>query len=166
MRVLRSQSETANWPRALANIPSPMVFVEMDPRLGVAAGGQAVPAGQELLAQLGILEQLAVEGDPDRAVFVGDRLPAPGQVDDRQPPGPQRHARLDVELLVVGTAVGDRAGHRQQALGGKLARPGQINRAGDATHGTYLSCRDRRRRRHDRRVRRLTEQRRVQQVTA
>ena len=111
-----------------------VVFVEMDPRLGVAARRQAMPAGQELPAQLGILEQLAVEGDPDRAVLVADRLPAAGQVDDRQPPGPERHARLDVELLVVGTAVGDRAGHRQQSLMRKLPRPCQVDCTGDAAH--------------------------------
>ena len=46
------------------------------------------PLDEQFPPQLGILEKLAVERDPDRAVFVGDRLPAPREVDDRQPPGP------------------------------------------------------------------------------
>ena len=45
--------------------PLAAVLVEVDPGLGVAAGRQPVAAGQQLLAQLGILEELAVEGDPD-----------------------------------------------------------------------------------------------------
>ncbi len=65
-----------------------VVLVEMDPRLGVAAGGEPVPSGEQVATQLGILEQLAVEGDPDRAVLVADRLSSPGQVDDREPAGP------------------------------------------------------------------------------
>jgi hypothetical protein len=112
-----------------------MVFVQVDPRLGVAPGGQVMPPPQQLPAQLGILEQLAVEGDPDRAVFVGDRLPAAGQVDDREPPGPQGQAGLLVGMLVVGAAVGDRPGHGQEPVFGEVARSGQVQCPGDAAHG-------------------------------
>ena len=110
------------------------VLVEVNPRLGVAAGGEPVAPRQELLAQLGILEQLAVEGDPDRSVLVGDRLPAPRQVDDRQPPGPQRQAGLDVNLLVIRAAMSDRRGHRQEPLSRKFPGARQIDRACDAAH--------------------------------
>ena len=127
MRVVAIPERDGELAAGLGEHPLAEVFVEMDPRLGVAAGRQAMPARQELPAQLGVLEQLAVERDPDRAVLVADRLPAPGQVDDRQPPGPQRHARLDVDLLVVRTAMGDRAGHRQQPLDGELTRPRQVD---------------------------------------
>ncbi len=95
---------------------------------------QLVSAGEQLGPQLGILEELAVECNPDRAVLVTQRLPTPREVDDRQTASPQRHARLAVELLVVGAAMGDRARHRLKALPGKLAHPPQIERTGDATH--------------------------------
>ena len=116
-RSFRSQSETANWPRASSNIPSPCLRRDgPTPRCRTAWPGDG-RAARSSPSQLGIFEELAVECDPDRAVLVADRLLPPRQVDDRQPPGPERHARLEVELLVVGTAVGDRPGHRQQPLG-------------------------------------------------
>ena len=65
VRVLRSQSETANWPRARSSIPSAMIFVKMDPRFGVASGRQMVPACQKLTPELGVLEELAIERDPN-----------------------------------------------------------------------------------------------------
>ena len=52
-----------------------------------------------------------------------------------EPAGPQRHAGLDVDLLVVGAATGDGPRHGQEAIAGELARSLQINGAGDATHG-------------------------------
>ncbi len=108
----------------------------MDPGLGVATGGEGVALGQQFLAEFGILEELAVEGDPDRAVLVGDRLPASGKVDDREPPGAQDHARLGVKLLVVRPSVSDRAGHRQEPGDGKLAAIDPIQGPGDSTHGS------------------------------
>ena len=76
-------------PRLLEE-PLAEIFVQVGPQLGVAPRGQPVPARQQLGLQLGILEDLAVLRDPDRAVLVADRLPAARQVDDRQPPCPQR----------------------------------------------------------------------------
>ena len=58
----------------------------------------------------------------------------PGQVDDREPAGAQRDARLEVDLLVVGPAMRDRAGHRQQPGGGELAAARQVDRTGDSAH--------------------------------
>ena len=115
------------------------VLVQVDPGLGVASGRQPVAACQELLSQLGVLEQLAVEGDPDRAVLVGDRLPAARQVDDREPPGSQRHAGLDVDLLVVGPAMGDRRRHRQEATSREFPGARQIDRACNTAHALKLT---------------------------
>ena len=93
--------------------------------------------------QLGVFEELAVLGDPDRAVLVADRLPAPRQVDDREPPRPQRDARLDVNLLVVRPSVSDRGGHRQQPRRGKFAPTSQIDRPSDSAHQADLSTKPR-----------------------
>ena len=117
----------------------------MDPRLGVAAGRQPMPPRQEILPQLGILEQLAVEGDPDRSVLVGERLPAACQVDDRQPPGPQGHARLDVDLLVIRAAMGDRRRHGQESSRGEFPAPCQVHSACDTAHEVTSSNRPGRR---------------------
>ncbi|MBV8678749.1 MAG: hypothetical protein JO355_16415, partial [Planctomycetaceae bacterium] len=65
----------------------------------------------------------------------GERLSAAGEVNDREPPRTQRHPGFDVHLLVVGAAMGDRAGHRQESLDGKLSRAGQIQRTSDSAHG-------------------------------
>ncbi len=85
--------------------PFAQVFIEVGPGLGVAPGLEPVPAREQFLAQFGILKQLAVERDPDRLILIADRLPAAGQVNDRQPPSSERHPRLDVDLLVVGPSV-------------------------------------------------------------
>jgi len=106
----------------------------MDPSLGVAPGCERVPPRKQLLPQLGILEQLAVERDPDVAAFVRDRLATAREVDDRETSGTEGDPRLDVDLLVVGPAMGDGAGHREESRPGKLSGPVQVDRAGDAAH--------------------------------
>ncbi len=86
----------------------------MDEHLGVAVGGESVTALAQLLAQAGVVVDLAVEGDPDRAVLVGERLVAALEVEDRQAPhadaGPV--AWIGVGPLVVGTAVLQTRQHR------------------------------------------------------
>ncbi len=70
----------------------PLVFVEVDQDFRVALGAEAMAAGFQSLPQGAEIIDLAVEDHPQRAVFVGKRLPAAGQVDDRQPPMAQGHA--------------------------------------------------------------------------
>ena len=50
------------------------------------------PAPSNRPPQVAEVVDFAVEDDPHRAVFVGQRLLAAGQVDDRQPPVSQGHA--------------------------------------------------------------------------
>ena len=140
MRVLRSQSETANCPRALSNIALAVVFVEMDPGLGVAARREAVSARQQFLRQLGILEQLAVERDPDRAVLVaiGCRPPARSMIESRRAPAPRRARDGSVRR-----PAHDARSRRSSPASaeGKLARPRQVERTGDAAHAAILLSR-------------------------
>jgi len=86
-----------------------VVFVEVDPRLGVATRGKPVAASQEVFAQLGIFEELAIERDPDVARLVGNRLSSSREVNDGESPGTQGDPGLAVDLLVIGAAVCDRA---------------------------------------------------------
>ena len=68
----------------------PAVLVEMDDDLGVGMiGGEAVAGALELLAQLDVIVDLAVEDDGDGLVLVEDRLLAGGDVDDGEPPRPE-----------------------------------------------------------------------------
>ena len=57
----------------------------MDDRFGVAVRAEAVAARFEVGPQLAVVVDFAVEGDPDRLVFVRQRLPTGGEVDNRQP---------------------------------------------------------------------------------
>ena len=115
------------------------LFVEMDPGFGVAMRGEPMAALEQFLAQLGIFVELAFEGDPDVARFVRERLPAAGDVDDRQPAIAERDARLDVNVLIIGPAMRDRGRHAQQSIGWKMSPTGQVDGACDATHALPLS---------------------------
>ena len=63
--------------------PLPPVFVAVDEHLGVRPRRENVPGGEQLLAQLEVVEDLAVLDDPDGGVLVVDRLVAALHVDDR-----------------------------------------------------------------------------------
>ena len=57
----------------------------VDDDFGVAAGSEPMAEPLELVTQLDVVEDLAVEDDPQRAVLVRERLLAAGEVDDREP---------------------------------------------------------------------------------
>jgi hypothetical protein len=67
-----------------------VLLVEVRDDLGVAVCRQRVPARDELLAQLAVVVDLAVQDDRDGAVLVEDRLVAGGEVDHAQALDPQR----------------------------------------------------------------------------
>ena len=83
----------------------------MDDHLGVAGGVEGVTGRLELGSQLPVVVDFAVEHEPDRAIFVVDRLLPGGQVDDAQAAHAESDAGLDVNSLVVGPAVADHFTH-------------------------------------------------------
>jgi hypothetical protein len=95
----------------------------MDPKLGVAAGGELVTGGQESLADLMVVVKLAVEGDPYRAILVGHRLEAAREIHDRESPSPQENAGLSVDPLRVRAPVRDGTGHGQRPVDRELPAP-------------------------------------------
>ena len=110
-----------------------MLLVEVDDDLGVAVGRQAVAGPQQLAAQLGVVVDLAVEDDDDRAVLVVDRLVAGVEVDDPQPLDAEADAARHVQAARVRPAVLLGCAHAddqllldRRAVGAHLAR--------DATH--------------------------------
>src|SRR5690606_4961552 len=62
----------------------PILLVAVDDGLGVAARGEAVALRFQVRAKLMVVVDLAIEDDVDRPVLVGDRLLAPGNVDDAE----------------------------------------------------------------------------------
>jgi hypothetical protein len=103
--------------------------------LGVAAGAEACALRLQLGAERLEVIDLAVEDDGQPPVLRPHRLGPAGQVDDRQPPMAERHARLQVRAFAVRTAMGDRVGHlakqgrveRRQSFG--IEEPGQTAHA-------------------------------------
>ncbi len=90
--------------------------VEMDDRLGVRMGVKPVAALLEVLTQLAVIVDLAVENDPLRTVLVMHRLLARGEIDDRQPPHREPDILMQVKTVVVRPAVNDRSIHRPEHL--------------------------------------------------
>ena len=72
----------------------PLVFVQMDQHFRVALRAEAVAGRFEPAPQVAEIIDFAVEDDPHRAVFVGERLLAAGHVDDGQAAMPEGHAGL------------------------------------------------------------------------
>ena len=87
---------------ALDAVVAPLL-VGVDDRFGVGARAVAVAGRFELRPDVGVVVDLAVEDDPDRAVFVRQRLLAGGQIDDAQ-------AAVAERGLVVDSAARHRPG--------------------------------------------------------
>src|SRR5262245_55354029 len=74
-------------PFELVNGGGALLLVQVDDRFRVALRSEPVTARQEIRTQILEVVDLAVEHEPDRAVFVGNRLARiRGQVDDAQAP--------------------------------------------------------------------------------
>ncbi len=100
------------------------VFVEMNPRFGVAVRQQPMAPRQQALADLRIVVKLPFVGHPHIAGLVGERLPAVGHVDHRQAANAQSEARFLVDPLVVRSPMRQGAGHAQQTLLGEIPTAG------------------------------------------
>ena len=94
-----------------------VLLVQVDQYLGVAVGGEPVPARDQLLAQLDEVVDLSVEDRRDGAVLVVDGLASAGHVDDGESPHPQRRVGVGVVALSVGPPMSDEAAHRPYLFG-------------------------------------------------
>jgi hypothetical protein len=77
------------------------LLVGVDDRLGIAGRIEPVTERFELLSELAVIVDFAVEDDPGRLVFAMDRLMPGRQIDDAQPAHPETCPGLDVDPLVV-----------------------------------------------------------------
>ena len=65
----------------------------------------AVAARDELLAQGEMVVDLAIEHDPERAVFVRNRLMPARHIDNAEPPHADADCAIRIKAFVVGTAM-------------------------------------------------------------
>ena len=114
----------------------PVVLVEMDERLGVAASAQLVPRALQLAAELGVVVDLAVLDDDAGSVLVRDRLVAVLEVDDRETPGCKRDAVAHVLAAAVRAAVDELLRHRTQRV--EVRAAARRRDPADPAHGPTL----------------------------
>jgi hypothetical protein len=110
----------------------------MHPGLGVTTGRELVPSGSQFFLELNIVEELSVEGDPNRSILIAEGLSTAGEVDDREPTRSERDAKFLIRILIIRTTMSDRPGHRQQAVCREFSRSSQVDRTGDTTHKDAL----------------------------
>ena len=115
------------------------LIVSMNDRFGVAVGVEGVTELFQLLAQLEIVVDLAVENDPGAAIVIVNQLLTTLQVDDREAAHRHSDRAVDVETILVRTAMPeDRVVHpRQQLLVNRVSVVS--NDASNATHN-YAFC--------------------------
>ena len=89
----RPRSANANMPRKRSNAVFAPLRDRRASRTSVSrVGARTVPLRPQLLAQLEVVVDLAVEDEMEAAGGVGHRLqPGLAQIDDREPPVPERH---------------------------------------------------------------------------
>ena len=88
----------------------------MDDDFGVACGLEDQATGLELGAKLAMVVDLAIVGDPHRALGVRHRLSTAGDIDDAQPPMSQAHAVVEEVPVAIGSPMGQRRRHPAEHL--------------------------------------------------
>ena len=88
----------------------------------------------ELGAQLDVIEDLAVEDDPQRLAVIRKWLLAGGKIDDRKPRVCEARVCVAVKTELIGTTVIKAARHAHERLTRRWWVFLQINDAADATH--------------------------------
>src|SRR5437867_4070630 len=74
-----------------------LLLVEVNDSLGVAVSLKDMTLADQFLAQLAEVVDLSVEDDPDRPIFVGDRLVASYEIDDRQSTHAKRSTAVNMK---------------------------------------------------------------------
>ena len=112
-----------------------LVFVQMDDRLAVAVRAEAMAAGLEVAAELGVVVDLAVGDERDRPVLVVQGLRAARHIDDGQPARRDGGVRADVKAVAVGPAMPQLRGERRQQRFVGRREAVEPHDTGDTTHG-------------------------------
>ncbi len=118
-------------------------FVEMDDGLGIAVRAIAVAARDELLAQREMVVDFAIKHDPQRAVFVRNRLMTARNIDNAEPPHSDAHRAVGIKAVVVGSAMADHAAHFAQRRGVRPGVPSEFKNPSNPAHLVLLRVRRR-----------------------
>ena len=110
------------------------LLVGMDDGFGVATRPVAMTGGFELRADVGVVVDLAVEDDPDRPVFVRQRLMAGCHIDDAQPAMGQTGEVVDVDAGFVRATMPDDVPHRTQPRPLLWLQPVRSDDSGNSAH--------------------------------
>src|SRR5215469_1838112 len=86
-------------------------LIGMDDHFGIAVCGETVATFLEFCSQFTEVVNFSVENNPDRFVFVVNRLVSAGQVDDAQSPHSQGDVISNEYALVVRPSVENRLAH-------------------------------------------------------
>src|SRR5262249_33124925 len=124
----RSPTRTSPQPIDASLAPR---FPRAQQHLGIAARRESPAAGRQLVAQVTIVVDLAVEDQRRGPVVTRHRLPPRDEIDDRQPRHPERRLAIEMAPGVGGPATLERPQHRAEAAPAAAARAAP---AGDPTH--------------------------------
>ena len=94
----------------------------------------AVPAILEVTPDRGVVVDLPVVDDPDRAVFVRERLLAGAQVDDTQTPVSEDGVRVAVQTDLVRSPMRKDVTHRHRSLVRRAVDSSKRYDSGDPAH--------------------------------
>ena len=92
------------------------LLVGVDDALGVRLRAIDVAEAFELAPEVAVVVNLAVEADPDRLVFVGERLLAGGEIHDAQTAMAEGRLLVDEKPGSVRTAMHEDVAHRHHAV--------------------------------------------------
>src|SRR5216684_5233467 len=106
----------------------------MNDGLCIRERAEHMPARNQLVPQVAVAVDLAVEGDPDRRVFVAHRLVTAGHVDDAEAANTEAERSAQVNALVVRAAMSQALGHRPNQVGGRWLSASVAVHPADAAH--------------------------------
>src|SRR6266446_614341 len=117
-----------------------LFLVKVKNDLSVREGGKAMSLIDQLLLEFEVVEDFAVERDPQRTVLVAHRLLAAREIDDAKPGMRETHAILGVKSSIVRPAMSQHPDHPAQGFRGD-GRSIKIEYACNATHkGSILGA--------------------------
>ena len=100
---------------------------------------EVVPALLQVLAQLNVVEDLAVVHDPQRLVLIVNGLTPRVEIDDTESHVPQPNPIVHIDAGLVGAAMANHTHHPPQVFRVNVVRGRQPTHAYNATHDTNLT---------------------------
>jgi len=100
---------------SLQEIGSPLL-VTVHENLGMAPSAENVAPFFELMAKLGMVENLASGGEDDLSVLVRQRLPAAGYVHNAQSDMCEAYLSAGIKSITIRTSVPDRSSHAPESV--------------------------------------------------